>query len=280
MNPTEAQIRADRRRLENPYAHVDYLHPTGSGRRLIDRSALVRLVGGRRVLSKFEIERVAHSLLSEMWQQRAHILVGMQDSEPRDILVPELALKALGYSIDEHASLGQFGVGRELIEVAGQISPIEESVDVSLQSSPDVRRFTLAHELGHAMLHPGMRLHRDGPLDGSVPGGAQRLEREANAFAAAFLMPQKLVRKEFEWRFFRAPFLLTEASAFALASASAAAVNATCGSARGLARKLSEAIAFNGVMFSSLSECFDVSVGAMAIRLEELGLVTNESVSG
>ncbi len=59
-------------------------------------------------------------------------------------------------------------------------------------------RFTLAHEIGHAMLH-----NRDGALSRSMSGkdartqagtfGVAKLESEANQFASAFLMPREKV---------------------------------------------------------------------------------------
>lgn len=58
--------------------------------------------------------------------------------------------------------------------------------------SPHVRRrFTLAHELGHLMLHPTGKKFRD------ITTGTlmhPREEREANAFAASLLMPRDMVQ--------------------------------------------------------------------------------------
>lgn len=72
------------------------------------------------------------------------------------------------------------------------------------------RRFTIAHELGHFVLHKN-----DGSLfldknfsvllrSQMTPETIQkqRLEQEANAFAAALLMPEKLLRKELELKQF------------------------------------------------------------------------------
>lgn len=56
------------------------------------------------------------------------------------------------------------------------------------------QRFTLAHELGHHVLHGDQRF-RD-PLH-QVPGTDLK-EMEANAFAANLLMPESLVRHHFE----------------------------------------------------------------------------------
>lgn len=66
---------------------------------------------------------------------------------------------------------------------------------------PMVRqRFTIAHELGHLRLHPGKELFLDhvrvNLRDVASSLGTDRQEREANAFAAALLMPQAEVRSE------------------------------------------------------------------------------------
>lgn len=68
---------------------------------------------------------------------------------------------------------------------------------------PRVRqRFTIAHELGHALLHRGrMELFVDTGYgvafrDSRSSTGEIKMEREANAFAAALLMPESMVRKE------------------------------------------------------------------------------------
>jgi hypothetical protein len=54
------------------------------------------------------------------------------------------------------------------------------------------RRFTIAHEIGHFVLHPG----RCRPERGGLVNEAMRAEeREADAFAAELLMPEHLVRQ-------------------------------------------------------------------------------------
>jgi hypothetical protein len=54
------------------------------------------------------------------------------------------------------------------------------------------RRFTIAHELGHFVLHP----HRLAPQrGGGVNTAWQAQEREADQFAAELLMPEALVRQ-------------------------------------------------------------------------------------
>jgi Zn-dependent peptidase ImmA (M78 family) len=55
----------------------------------------------------------------------------------------------------------------------------------------DRQRFTVAHELGHLILHSGSG-------QPSTPADAARLEREANRFAAAFLVPGDAALEDLE----------------------------------------------------------------------------------
>lgn len=73
---------------------------------------------------------------------------------------------------------------------------------------PEVRQhFTLAHELGHYFLHQDILKEQNGLIDedDELDGGKllyrlddatyDRIEREANHFAASLIMPEELVRK-------------------------------------------------------------------------------------
>lgn len=64
-------------------------------------------------------------------------------------------------------------------------------------------RFTIAHELGHFVLHKNIPLiieksNKEGTLyrDNTSSTGEVKREREANAFAASLLMPKFLIEKE------------------------------------------------------------------------------------
>lgn len=65
--------------------------------------------------------------------------------------------------------------------------------------SPERKKFTLAHELGHHFLHEGIKLRLDN-LDYSLNDKDTAEESEANYFAAALLMPKELVIKLLERR--------------------------------------------------------------------------------
>jgi hypothetical protein len=57
-------------------------------------------------------------------------------------------------------------------------------------------RFTAAHELGHLFLHTGeSRPRAVSPLRSATIPASRSSERQANAFAASFLMPESIVRQ-------------------------------------------------------------------------------------
>lgn len=76
------------------------------------------------------------------------------------------------------------------------------SIGVNKNESKVRQRFTLAHELGHYVLHSKKqnqlfiedKMYRN---EESSTGDLRR-EREANAFAAATLMPKELLKQEIE----------------------------------------------------------------------------------
>lgn len=221
-----------------------------------------------------EIEDRARKLGLYLWQQQKERSVSLLNPvDPIRLLDPENALGALGYSFELDDTLGVSLVNGANLEVAGILEAQSGRVRVSKQMAPEVRLFTAAHELGHVLLHPHLReAHRDRPLDGSeIP--RDPTEREANRFAAAFLMPAKLVRAKFSQIFGSAPFQLSEATAYALLSKDMHQARKKIKNPRDLSFELARAQRYNGKPVTSLAEQFRVSVMAMAIRLEELGLV-------
>jgi Zn-dependent peptidase ImmA (M78 family) len=269
--------------LENPYAYLDSEggYDAFANRRartiaLIDKD---HLLGGRmrgRAFPRHEIEEIARNLHIEMWRRRVAIFRTPEDVGPMQILDPVLALESLGYEVVVHESLGQYWAGRASFEVAGVVDNSKEKVELSRHFDPEIRNFTAAHELGHAILHRGSGLHRDRALAAGITGPRDRQEMEADAFASFFLLPEKQVRLAFEAKFLTQKFGLTEASAFALAVGSLADLRRRCRSEYDLARTLAIAKQYNGVHFRCLAEQFGVSTQAMTIRLEELHLVSLE----
>ena len=273
-----------RRVLQNPYAYLDkdggysewpgYRQESKPAAPLIDRDELLQGQPRDKGFSKREIEDIARRFQVELWRRKAEIWPARKDIGPLDVLDPAAALSSLGYSVQLVESLGQYSGTDELFEVAGVLDNDNADVQISRRFSPDIRNFTIAHELAHTVLHSGSGLHRDRALDGAS-GGSPRNSREAEAdlFASYFLLPEKLVRGAFVQRFKTECFSLDDDTAFGLTLKSLDLVQSRCRTARDLARLLAEAEYYHGVRFDSLARQFGVSREAMAIRLEELGLV-------
>jgi len=71
------------------------------------------------------------------------------------------------------------------------------AVILSIRTSPTRRRFSLAHEMGHRILHPSYGSHEQ--LDRvAARGDYTRLERAVNHFAACLLMPRPWFRERLD----------------------------------------------------------------------------------
>jgi Zn-dependent peptidase ImmA (M78 family) len=270
-------VRGDRQRLENPYAHIEAISrsegPFGRFDGISDPASLGAFLGSIRKKNKYkddEIEVVARGVLKVMWQRQRVPSGSARD--PLDLLDPLLAFEQLDYEIDLPDSLGQFTYDGRVHEVAGSVDQQKRRVWLSTQFPLAVRNFTAAHELGHVVLHETVGLHRDRPLSGTS-SLKDRPEYEADRFAINFLMPRKLVLAKFEGIYGRAPFAFNEETSFALLGSEAEDSRKWPRTLRELSRLLASATRFNGFEIMSLADQFRVSVEAMAIRLEELGLV-------
>ena len=107
--------------------------------------------------------------------------------------------------IDVRAALQNFGITVRLQPMESGVSGMlvvrhnKASIAVNSEHSVARQRFTLAHELGHYLLHRNEQdVFVDAPLyrDKKSSLGTDRLEIEANAFASAFLLPEKLLERE------------------------------------------------------------------------------------
>lgn len=281
MTPSKTiAIHADRVRLQNQYAHLaedgtydaivpgEELNERAGDNFIVAESFLPKRAKQRRY-SKSDLAQVARRVHLQLWKHR-------RESKPNPIslLNPTTILEKMGYAVEVVESLGQYREAGETFEVAGIVDNNSSYIRISHGFAPETRLFTLAHELGHALLHSGTGLHRDRAIDGSSGRITRNQEEiEADTFAAYFLMPEKQVRIAFEHRFLAAPFELTDVTAFALASVPLHSFEVELGQKRTIARKLASAEQYNGMRFDSLAKLFNVSVEAMAIRLEEVGLI-------
>ena len=109
----------------------------------------------------------------------------------------------------------QLGIKIELADLGEDCSAVlvrngdRAVIGVNEDHHPNRRRFSIAHEIAHFVLHEGdtyidkgYRVHFRDLESGS---GTKQEEMEANAFAAALLMPAKWVRDAFRQQ----PFELT-----------------------------------------------------------------------
>lgn len=160
-------------------------------------------------------------------------------------------------------------------EAAGIWQRDRSTVLVSTRFSFETQRFTAGHEIGHFILHPQVgdrTLHRERPVDGPRSNRTP-LEQEADYFSACLLMPRKAVSNEFDARYSgKHPLVLTETVAYYLKADAGLLFSQPRGSLL-FAEAVARAQQFDRRRFKSLADYFGVSVRAMAIRLEELGLV-------
>lgn len=143
-----------------------------------------------------EIERSADELLAQY--SAAHGALGGAidvDFVIERMLGLELAVMDLKGLLGNPDVLGATVVDQERVYV-----------DQSLEKNPGRFSFTLAHEVGHWVLHrPHLATHPEGsalfdlsefvePQPATAPGRKPRVEWQADQFAACLLMPGKLVR--------------------------------------------------------------------------------------
>ncbi|AND41440.1 ImmA/IrrE family metallo-endopeptidase [Cytobacillus oceanisediminis] len=115
-------------------------------------------------------------------------------------------------------------------------------IGVNSKHLPNRQRFTIAHEIGHFILHEGNPIHIDRTFrvnfrdkNSSLANSIEEIE--ANAFAAALLMPEKKLKQFYN-------------------------------------KKLKEGIDFeHSDELDSIAETFQVSKQALMIRLFKLGLI-------
>lgn len=98
-------------------------------------------------------------------------------SPPIDV---EKIAVGLGFRIHADPTMGDYSGSVDLSRLPAIIRLRDPQVDTR-------RRFTIAHEIGHAMLHDLAHHHRDDTFTGSAQ------EIQANRFAAELLMPDWMV---------------------------------------------------------------------------------------
>jgi Zn-dependent peptidase ImmA (M78 family) len=121
----------------------------------------------------------------------------------------------------EASGLRAFGhpLGHDGIDGAYEVVRDQPFILFNVEKPPQRIRFTLAHEYGHHVLGHGAK-----PPEHVMANATSPVERAANAFAAAFLMPAPGVRRWFEAHGEPAPDLGTVTRAAAAFGVSAVAM--------------------------------------------------------
>lgn len=252
-------------RLKNQYAFIEYLEEMDTYAPELEAPAPPRY-------KDVQIEEKAKELLEYLWNNRLHLWDNSLPSDPVDLIDPSKALKCVGFDFISVEELEEY-VADSSTKVAGLIDNESKVVKVSSRFPVTVRRFTAAHELGHAVLHnTGSSMHRDRPLDGTTVS-RDFVERDADKFAAYFLMPVNLVKARFVEMFGTEVFHLSNETAVKLGMASAFEAKKKYRSLEDLSQLIAKTQYYDGRNVLSLAEQFHVSVTAMAIRLERLGLI-------
>ena len=195
---------------------------------------------------------------------------------PLELLEPRFLARVLGFHYMEQPGLSEqpFPYRGRKMATAGLIDPQSRRIVVEPNFSSEICRFTGAHECGHGALHPLARMHRDLPLDGSPLNHVKSpMEREADFFAAAFLMPRKLVIEEFSKRFGTRKLAFSNTVAQLICPERVDKLLHADGKSLEREKALASCRITNGNHFPSLSQAFRVSETAMAIRIKELSLV-------
>jgi len=226
---------------------------------------------GKNRLKNSEIEILARRVQNALWKYQDHIWPNDSPTNLLGVLKPEKVIKLLKFAFHKVDSLG---VNELNEEIAGVINNKDFTIKISSMYAPEVFNYTTAHELGHALLHDQIELHRDIPLDGSDFGQNRSLiEIQADKFAAYFLMPAKTVKQLFQEFFQTEQFQINEDTSFWLANCTPSELRKIVHNKRELSRLIAKCEFYNLRPFKSLSKIFNVSIEAMAIRLEELNLV-------
>lgn len=201
----------------------------------------------------------------------------------KQYLHPKYAFEMFGVTYEERPDLDlELRVVDEQTRVklsvtTGRLDRRSKVVATSERSPPAERLFTAAHELGHWILHKDEMIeHRDRPPHGARTSRPRR-EREADEFAAAYLMPPKWVEGDLESRFGTPPVNVDEHLAWWLDQTDherLLLLNTDADEER--ARTIAVCTNIGMGHFCSLADEYGVTAKAMALRLMELGLVKRD----
>jgi hypothetical protein len=232
---------------------------------------------------KAQIYLTARNLQLRLWSDRYQIwgkTAGLSEFVPFPTIL--VAQRLLQIRVEEPEEIGD--VYRESdalrVEVGGLLDRREKLIKVASKFHIEWRRFTLAHEIGHWLLHPNLTSLREAPLCGGERANSRRSleEQEADFFAAELLIGRKLFKRTVRFNFGRPidsghP---TEHLAQSLSDGVRRKISTQdliAGGKRFVSLLVAESSSFKlhrSETFVPLARRFGVSCIAMAIQLEEL----------
>jgi Zn-dependent peptidase ImmA (M78 family) len=149
------------------------------------------------------IRNQARTALLSLWEhlrKDSHTKIDAFSMLPFDarIVVTEIN----GWRYEEFEDIGTVRLANGPVrEIAGILERSVKRIILAGKFPLYMKRFTLAHELGHLLLHPDLESLREAPSIGDRRYRKPLKEREADLFAAEFQMPTKMVRDLFVRRF-------------------------------------------------------------------------------
>lgn len=223
------------------------------------------------------IEHEAREVQKLIWSRR-HEIWPKGPPQPIRMLEPEIAAYALGIKYEFHSELILLDRRHSKYEIAGLLDRQSGKIAIAEQFSEEAIRFTGAHEIGHWVLHEDETMHRDRPVKGLDVQAWNRpvKEREADYFAACFLMPERLVVEALDSIFLcDGQFVFDDTTAFWLNPSDPDVLLRSDSGSLDRALALATARSYGGRHINSLAEQFRVSAMSMAIRLNELKLISD-----
>lgn len=158
--------------------------------------------------------------------------------------------------------------------VVGLLDVGRRSILVSEERGLEVARYTGAHELGHWLYHQNkVKRHWEREFD---PDTKDPQEREADQFAARFLMPRNLLIRRLAENFGQPPIQLDDRWLYFLLGDQPDLDPKDLDVEYALAKSHRSA---SNDQIIPLNQQFKVSPKAMAIRLQEIGAVVHPSTS-
>ena len=226
---------------------------------------------GRLDISHNDLDNIVRDLHLLLWEYKHLIWQKNTPRTPLEVVNSEKVIKLLKYELIKNGAIGTSASGEE---IGGVIDNRIDRIVISSDYPLDVINFTTAHELGHALLHDQLVLHRDKPISEPNERAERPLEeKQADKFAALFLMPDKLVRTMVVKLFGVSQLEFNQEIVSSLNGQSIINFSKKINKRRAFSRLIAKTTMYNYKPFTPLHKIFKVSVEAMAIRLEELNLV-------